>query len=454
MLRDAPAQNVDSGRPALLQAVIDAMRIPDLRYRILFTLGILIIFRFLAHVPVPGVDREALQAAFDANPILGFLDLFSGGALRNLSIAALGVYPYITASIIIQVLTPIVPSLKALSQEGDYGRQKINQYTHYLTVPLAFMQGYGQLNLLASTFTTSQGAAISGIGFGENTLNTITILTAMTAGTMLLVWMGELITEKGIGNGISLIIFAGIVTAFPGIFGQLWLLRDQLFQVLLLVAIGLVTIYLIVFFNEAQRRIPVQYGRSVFRGGRMYRQAGSSYIPLRVNSAGMIPLIFAFSLLILPAYLANFFINPGSSSIGAEIANFFANSLGPASLFYWIAVFVLVVLFTFFYTLVVFNQQNLAENLQKNGGFVPGIRPGRPTHEYLMRVLVRITWGGALFLGFIAIIPYIAGLVSGLDAATSIISSTSLLILVGVALDTMRQLEAQLLMRNYEGFIR
>lgn len=454
MLRDAPAQNVDSGRPALLQAVIDAMRIPDLRYRILFTLGILIIFRFLAHVPVPGVDREALQAAFDANPILGFLDLFSGGALRNLSIAALGVYPYITASIIIQVLTPIVPSLKALSQEGDYGRQKINQYTHYLTVPLAFMQGYGQLNLLASTFTTSQGAAISGIGFGENTLNTITILTAMTAGTMLLVWMGELITEKGIGNGISLIIFAGIVTAFPGIFGQLWLLRDQLFQVLLLVAIGLVTIYLIVFFNEAQRRIPVQYGRSVFRGGRMYRQAGSSYIPLRVNSAGMIPLIFAFSLLILPAYLANFFVNPGSSSIGAEIANFFANSLGPASLFYWIAVFLLVVLFTFFYTLVVFNQQNLAENLQKNGGFVPGIRPGRPTHEYLMRVLVRITWGGALFLGFIAIIPYIAGLVSGLDAATSIISSTSLLILVGVALDTMRQLEAQLLMRNYEGFIR
>ena len=395
MLRDAPAQNVDSGRPALLQAVIDAMRIPDLRYRILFTLGILIIFRFLAHVPVPGVDREALQAAFDANPILGFLDLFSGGALRNLSIAALGVYPYITASIIIQVLTPIVPSLKALSQEGDYGRQKINQYTHYLTVPLAFMQGYGQLNLLASTFTTSQGAAISGIGFGENTLNTITILTAMTAGTMLLVWMGELITEKGIGNGISLIIFAGIVTAFPGIFGQLWLLRDQLFQVLLLVAIGLVTIYLIVFFNEAQRRIPVQYGRSVFRGGRMYRQAGSSYIPLRVNSAGMIPLIFAFSLLILPAYLANFFVNPGSSSIGAEIANFFANSLGPASLFYWIAVFLLVVLFTFFYTLVVFNQQNLAENLQKNGGFVPGIRPGRPTHEYLMRVLVRITWGGA-----------------------------------------------------------
>ncbi len=454
MLRDAPAQNTDSGRPALLQAVIDAMRIPDLRYRILFTLGILIIFRFLAHVPVPGVDREALQAAFDANPILGFLDLFSGGALRNLSIAALGVYPYITASIIIQVLTPIVPSLKALSQEGDYGRQKINQYTHYLTVPLAFMQGYGQLNLLASTFTTSQGAAITGIGFGENTLNTITILTAMTAGTMLLVWMGELITEKGIGNGISLIIFAGIVTAFPGIFGQLWLLRDQLFQVLLLVAIGLVTIYLIVFFNEAQRRIPVQYGRSVFRGGRMYRQAGSSYIPLRVNSAGMIPLIFAFSLLILPAYLANFFVNPGSSSIGAEIANFFANSLGPASLFYWIAVFLLVVLFTFFYTLVVFNQQNLADNLQKNGGFVPGIRPGRPTHEYLMRVVVRITWGGALFLGFIAIIPYIAGLVSGLDAATSIISSTSLLILVGVALDTMRQLEAQLLMRNYEGFIR
>ncbi len=455
MLRDAPAQRVDSGRPALLQAVIDAMRIPDLRYRILFTLGMLIIFRFFAHVPVPGVDRAALSAAFDANPLLGFLDLFSGGALRNMSIAALGVYPYITASIIIQVLTPILPSLKALSQEGDYGRQKINQYTHYLTVPLAIMQGYGQFNLLGGALSTSQGAAITGFGFGgDNTLNTITILAALTAGTMLLVWMGELITEKGIGNGISLIIFAGIVTAFPSIFGQLWLLRDQLFQVLLLISIGLLVIYFIVFFNEAQRRIPVQYGRSVFRGGRMYRQAGSTYIPLRVNSAGMIPLIFAFSLLILPPTLASFFLNPGSSSVGAQVADFFANSLGPTSAFYWGAVFVLVVLFTFFYTLVVFNQQNLAENLQKNGGFVPGIRPGRPTHDYLMRVIIRITWGGALFLGLIAIVPYLAGLVSGLDAATSIISSTSLLILVGVALDTMRQLEAQLLMRNYEGFIR
>ncbi|MEX0762343.1 MAG: preprotein translocase subunit SecY [Dehalococcoidia bacterium] len=456
MMREGQGQQrPESGRPALLQAVIDAMRIPDLRYRILFTLGILFIFRFFAHVPVPGVDREALAAAFEANPLLGFLDIFSGGALRNLSIAALGVYPYITASIILQILTPIIPTLKALGQEGESGRQKINQYTHYLTVPIAFLQGYGQLNLFAGAFSTGAGAPISGIGFGpDNILNTLTILLAMTAGTMLLVWMGELVTEKGIGNGISLIIFAGIVSTLPQVVGQLWLLRDQAFQVLMLVAIGLAIIYLIVYFTEAQRRIPVQYGRSVFRGGRMYRQSGATHIPLRVNSAGMIPLIFAFSILILPATLASYFQDPASDGIIPRMADFFTNSLGPTSTLYWVAVFLMVVMFTFFYTLVVFNQQNLAENLQKNGGFVPGIRPGQPTRDYLMRVIIRITWGGALFLGFVAIIPFIAGIITNLEAATSIIQSTALLIMVGVALDTMRQLEAQLLMRNYEGFIR
>ena len=270
-MREAQAQRAESSRPALLQAVIDAMRIPDLRYRILFTIGILILFRFFAHVPVPGVDRDALSAAFDANPFLGILDLFSGGALRNLSIAALGVYPYITASIILQILTPIVPSLKALSQEGEAGRKTINRYTHYLTVPLAYLQGYGQLNLFSSSFGVG---ALSGIGLGGGELiNTVSILTAMTAGTLLLVWMGELITEKGIGNGISLIIFAGIVSTMPQVVGQIWLIRDQAFQVAMLVTIGLAIIYMIVYFNEAQRRIPVQYGRSVFRGGRMYRQA-------------------------------------------------------------------------------------------------------------------------------------------------------------------------------------
>jgi preprotein translocase subunit SecY len=455
MTTGAQAQREESARPALLQAVIDAMRIPDLRFRILFTLGILVIFRFMAHVPVPGVDRDALKAAFDANPVLGFLDIFSGGALRNLSVVALGVYPYITASIIIQVLTPVIPHLKGLQQEGEYGRQRINQYTHYLTVPIAFLQAYAQLNLLSSAFGTGT-SAIVGFGFSDNFLSTLAILISMTAGTMLLVWLGELITEKGIGNGVSIIIFGGIVANMPNIAGQLYLQRDRPFDVGMILVLGLAIIFMIVFFTEAQRRIPVQYGRSVFRGGRMYRQAGSTHIPLRVNSAGMIPLIFAFSILILPSTVASYFQNPGSDSFGARIADFFTNTLGPTGTAYWILAFLFVVVFTFFYTLIVFNQQNLADNLQKNGGFIPGIRPGRPTHDYLMRVIIRITWGGALFLGIVAIMPWIIGLITDIDqqSATSIISSTSLLIMVGVALDTMRQLEAQLLMRNYEGFIR
>lgn len=446
-------QRVESTRPALLQAVIDAMRIPDLRFRILFTLGILIVFRFMAHVPVPGVNREALQAAFDANPVLGFLDIFSGGALRNLSVVALGVYPYITASIIVQVLTPVVPHLKALGQEGEFGRQKMNQYTHYLTVPIAFLQAWAQLNLFSGAFGTGD-QAIQGFGFSSNFLNTLTILLTMTAGTVVLVWMGELITEKGIGNGVSIIIFGGIVANMPNIAGQIWLLRDQVFQVSMLIAFGLLIIYMIVVFTEAQRRVPVQYGRSVFRGGRMYRQAGSTHIPLRVNSAGMIPLIFAFSILILPSTIASYLRSPGSDSFLSKLTDFFANTLGPQGNAYWGLAFVLVLGFSFFYTLVVFNQQNLAENLQKNGGFVPGIRPGKPTHDYLMRVIFRITWAGAIFLALIAIMPFIIGKATNLQAATTLISSTSLLIMVGVALDTMRQLEAQLLMRNYEGFVR
>ncbi|MBI4220435.1 MAG: preprotein translocase subunit SecY, partial [Chloroflexi bacterium] len=326
---------------------------------------------------------------------------------------------------------------------------------HWLTVPIAFFQGYGQLTFLQGGLASAQGGAIRGIGLsGDTFLPTLAILLSFVAGTMFLVWLGELITEKGIGNGLSIIIFGGIVATLPQIVGQGLLLRDQIFSLVLLTVIGLGIVYLIVFFNEAQRRIPVQYGRSVFRGGRMYRQAGATHIPLRVNSAGMIPLIFAFSILILPPTVASYLVDPGSTSVVSRAASFVVNALSPTGASYWVLVAILVVVFAFFYTLVVFNQQNLAENLQKNGGFIPGIRPGRPTHEYLFRVLMRITWGGALFLGFVAIIPFVAGKVTDLQAATSIISSTSLLIMVGVALDTMRQLEAQLLMRNYEGFLR
>lgn len=455
MVQGVQASSTETGRPALLQAVMDAMRVPDLRFRILFTLGMLVIYRFAANVPVPGVDRDALAAAFENNALLGFFDLFSGGALRNLSVAALGVYPYITASIIMQILTTVIPSIKELSQEGEFGRQKINQYTHYLAVPIAFLQGWGQLTFLQSGVGGAGGSAISGIGLsGSTIIPTLAILVSFTAGTLFLVWLGELITEKGIGNGLSLIIFGGIVSTLPSVVGQGWLLRDQVFELGSLVLLGLGIVYLIVYFNEAQRRIPVQYGRSVFRGGRMYRQAGSTHIPLRVNSAGMIPLIFAFSLLILPTTLASYFVDPASTSFISTTAAFLVNNFNPASGFYWIFVFFLVFIFAFGYTLVVFNQQNLAENLQKNGGFIPGIRPGRPTHDYLMRVMLRITWGGALFLGFIAIVPWFAQQVTDLPTATSLLSSTSLLIMVGVALDTMRQLESQLLMRNYEGFLR
>ena len=445
MGRQAQSSRSDQlSRPQLIQSMLDAMKVPDLRYKILFTFAMLLIFRFVAHVPVPGVDTQALSQAFRDQALLGFLDLFSGGALANLSVAALGVYPYITASIVMQILTPVMPGLKELSQEGEFGRQKINQYTHFLTVPIAFMQGWGQLTLLRSS------GVLPGVDFGLN-LHTFAMMLSLVAGTMFLVWLGELITERGLGNGVSLIIFGGIVAGLPQMLGRGFLENDYVSTLIMLGVIGFALIYIIVFFNEAQRRVPVQYGRSVFRGGRMQRQSGSSFLPIRVNTAGMIPLIFAFSIIILPGTIASYFNDPLDDGFLNSIASFFASTLDPSNLPYWIAVFILVVMFTFFYTLVIFQQQNLAETLQRNGGFIPGIRPGLPTQEYLNRVIIRITWGGALFLGGIAIVPYFVSELTGIQALT--LSSTSLLIMVGVALDTMRQLESQLLMRNYEGFL-
>ncbi len=431
--------------PRLIQAAIDAFSLPDLRAKILFTLAILALYRFAAQIPLPGIDSAQLDILFDSNQLLGFLDLFSGGALRRMSIVALGVFPYITASIVIQLLTPVVPQLQELSREGDAGRVKLSRFTHWLTVPIALAQGYGQLVLL------EQSNVLGPIGFtGDAVLPTLAALFSVVAGTMFLVWLGELITEKGIGNGISLIIFAGIVAGFPGLLSQGFLDRDNVLGIGFFALIGVLIIALIVMFNEAHRRIPVQYGRSIFRGGRMYRQSGATYLPLRINSAGMIPLIFAFSVVILPGTVATYFAT-NSGWVG-EVARFFADLLVPTAPLYWVMVFILVVIFTFFYTLVVFNQQQLAENLQRNGGFVLGIRPGKPTQDYLNRVIVRITLGGALFLGFIAIVPYLASLITDVQAIS--LSSTSLLIMVGVGLDTLRQLEAQLMMRNYEGFLR
>ena len=459
-MRNTANTSSESGRPSLVHAVIDAFRIPDLRSRILFTLAILVLFRFLAHVPVPGVDRSLFGTLFQQNPILGFLDLFSGGGLRNFSIVALGVFPYITASIVIPLMIPVIPRLQAISREGEGGRQRISQITHWLTLPIAILQGYGQLLMLQGTGVLDLGDGTGSL-FGSNTVVVLSIIISIAAGTMFLVWLGELVTEKGIGNGISIIIFGGIVASLPTIIGQGYLQRDDMGGLLLIGVIALLLIYLIVLFNEAQRRIPVQYGKSVFRGGKMYRQTGSTFLPLRINSAGMIPLIFAFSILVLPSTVASYLADPTSSSFIPRAATFMFNVFNPGSPVYWILVFALVVAFAFFYTMITFQQQNLGDNLQKNGGFIPGIRPGKSTQDYLNRVILRITWGGAIFLGFIAVVPFVATLFMGDGAmgssggATStLLSSTSLLIMVGVALDTMRQLESQLLMRQYEGFMK
>lgn len=452
-------------RPRLLQAVFDAIAQADIRKKLLFTAMVLVIFRFIAHIPIPGVDPRLLEDAFQQSQLLGLFNLFSGGALRRLSIASLGVYPYITASIIMQLVSPLFPALANLSQEGEQGRNRRELYQHWMTVPLAFVQGYAQLVILRQQVEAFASGSADQVMFnpsftGPDALPTITALFVLTAGTMFLVWLGELITENGIGNGISVIIFGGIVSGMPGLVNQIFNSTIGFFGILLLAVLSVALVVAIVFMQEATRRVPVQYAKSVYRAGKMYRQSGQSHIPLRVNSAGMIPLIFAFSIVILPVTIAQFVLDSSTTPWIRDVASFFTQTFGPgvgrggsgASPGFYLLVFGLVVLFSFFYTLVVFQQQNLAENLQKQGGFVPGIRPGRPTHEYIMRVLVRITWAGALFLGIVAIIPYLV--TNWFDITSLTVSSTGMLIVVGVVLDTMKQLEAQLLMRNYEGFIR
>ncbi len=446
-------------RPQLLQAAFNALFQADIRDKLLFTFAMLVIFRFTANLPVPGTNPDVLDQIFRDSTILGFMNIFSGGALQNMSVAAMGVYPYITSSIVMQLMVPLVPALQALSREGEQGRRQIQIYTHWMTVPMALVQSYGQLVLIQSQ---PGGGGISGIGLtGGEALTTLSIMITMTAGTMFLVWLGELISERGIGNGISILIFAGIIAGLPQyVAGTLYTgTGDTVETTILLGALTLGLVYVIVIFQEAQRRIPVQYSRSVFRSGRMYRQSGQTHIPLRVNTVGMIPLIFAFSVIIFPAYVGSIFATSDNDFI-ASAAGWVQGVFDPGNWGYWAFLFVTVVVFTFFYTLVIFQQQNLAENLQRQGGFIPGIRPGRPTEEYINRVLMRITWGGAFFLGFIAVAPFIFAAIvgggfslQGRSAAFGI-TSTGLIIVVGVVLDTMRQIEAQLLMRQYEGFIR
>ena len=430
-------------KPRLLQAMVDAFSLPDLRRRILITLGILVIFRFVAHVPLPGVDPDALSALFERNALLGMLDLFSGGAMRYFSVAAMGVYPYITASIVMQLMVPVIPQLQALSREGEAGRNKINLITHWLTVPLAGLSGYGQLIYLQREGVVSSAAPLA----------TVAMVLSMIAGTMFLIWLGELITEYGIGNGISIIIFGGIVAGIPTMIGQGFLAKGQFGGLALYVLIALATTVFIVIFTEAHRRIPVQYARSVFRSGRMYRQAGSTYIPLRVNTAGMILLIFAMSLVVFPGVVASYFANPAEPNIADFIMRLFDPGAAlPMGLFYWGAYFLLTVAFAFFYTMIIFEQQNLPGTLQQQGGFVPGLRPGKNTADYLNGVIRHITWAGAIFLGLIAIMPFAAREITNVQVIQ--LSSMGMLIVVGVVLDTMKQLEAQLVLRRYEGFIK
>jgi preprotein translocase subunit SecY len=434
-------------RPRLIQAMLDAFRLPDLRRRILFTAAMLVVFRLIAHVPLPGVDPVKLGEIFQQNALLGMLDMFSGGAMRNFSVAAMGVYPYITATIIMTLMTPVIPRLQMMSQEGEAGRNKINRISHWLVVPLAGISGYGQLVLMQR-----QGVIAS-----AEALPTVAMVLSLIAGTIFLVWIGELITEYGIGNGISIIIFGGIVAGYWQMIGSGGLAwgGGQEWGVITYVLIALLTILLIVIFTEAHRRIPVQYARTTFRGGRMYRQSGGTHIPLRVNSAGMIPLIFAMSLVLFPGMIASYFANP--SGVDPNLANhiqniFNPNAPMPLALFYWGLYFVLVIAFAFFYTMVIFQQQDLPGTLQRQGGFIPGIRPGKNTSSYLNHVITRITAVGAFFLAFVAIIPFLAREVS--DVQVIQLSSMGLLIVVGVVLDTMKQMEAQLTMRRYEGFIK
>lgn len=439
----------------MIEAMRNAFRLPDLRRKLLYTLLILIIYQFAAHVTVPGVNRKALDQLFqqDSSGFLSVLNLLSGGAVSNFSVIANGVYPYITASIILQLLVPIIPQLEAIQKEPG-GQKKIDRYTYFLSIPMAALQSIGQVNIFQTQVNRVENATlIPGFGFGSgsNVLTTVAVVATMTAGTMFAIWLGNLITEQGIGNGISVIIFAGIVSRVPANLYQL-LQTNFMFNLVVFVLLILITVVVIVVIQEGTRRIPVQYGKRV-RGRKMYG-GGTTYIPLKVNTAGMIPLIFAQSIVTFPGIVAGFF----SGTTAQRVQNTFSNQTG---FIYWFLYFWLVVGFTYFYTGVMIQNQNLGENLQKNGGFIPGIRPGRRTQDYINRIVNRITLVGALFLGAVAILPGIMQVVqrwvlgpasTGRNPAL-VISSAGLIIVVGVVIDTMRQLEAQLTMRNYDGFM-
>ncbi|MBI2552317.1 preprotein translocase subunit SecY [Candidatus Uhrbacteria bacterium] len=422
----------------ILSTIIRIWRLKDLRRSILYVVAMLFIFRLAAHIPIPGVNTENLQAFFRSNAILGLLNVFSGGTMESFSVVALGVAPYITSSIIFQLLAMVVPQLEALQKEGEAGRQKINQWTRYAAVPLAALQGFGLITLLRQS-------PIQIIGILTPQAYIITILT-LTAGTMFLMWIGELITERKVGNGISLLIFAGIIAGLPTAAQQVLVSFDptQALNFALFAALSLTTVVGVVLITQAQRNIPVSYARRV-RGMKMYGGV-DTHLPLKVNMAGVIPIIFAISIVLFPPMIAQFFLQASNLTVvrlAQWVVNFFQNNL-----VYGILYFILVFIFTYFYTAVVFHPGQIAENLQKQGGFVPGIRPGKPTAAYLQYVTSRVILVGALFLAVIAVLPLAMQRLTGLQALA--IGGTSVLIVVSVVIETLTQIEAQLTMHEYE----
>jgi preprotein translocase subunit SecY len=423
----------------VLATILKSFTVADIRKKLAFTAALLALYRFGAHVPVPSVNAEAIESIqdnFSGSSILGFLNVFTGGGLSQFALFALGIMPYITASIILQLLTVVVPSLEKLQKEGEVGQQRITQYTRYLTVGLAFGQAIGYVFLFRS-FSDSAGQDVVE-NFGPGTV--FVIVTCLTAGCVLVMWLGELITQRGIGNGISLMIFASIVSGLPQGVQAWWTSPDPVFKVMMpFLALGVIAA--ICFVQEGQRRIPIQYAKRVI--GRRMSGGGQTYLPLRVNMAGVIPVIFAASLMAFPPTIGQLINTNGAQS--------FSNFFSPNGWAYIVGETIFIILFTYFYTAVTFNPVDQADNLKKYGGFIPGVRPGRPTAEFLDRVLARLTFPGALYLAAVAALPTI---LINQTAANFYFGGTSLLIVVGVALDTMKQLEAQLMMRNYEGFLK
>ncbi len=418
-----------------------AWRVKEIRNGFLFVLGAMVLFRVIAHIPLPGVDVIALRNFFQANQVLGLLNLFSGGTISSFSVIALGVAPYITASIIFQLLAMIIPSLEAIQKEGESGQQRINQWTRYLTVPLAILQSFGLLSLLRG----SQFQILT----KTDPLHLVAVIATVTAGTVFLMWLGELISEKKVGNGISLLIFAGILAGLPKQVSQVLAVFDQsqLFIWVLYAAVAILMIAGVVYVTEAQRNVPVQYARQV-RGQGVLSGGIASNLPLRVNMAGVIPIIFAISILLFPSVIAQFFVTARTPWV-ASAAHWVINILQNQTV-YGAAYFILVCAFTYFYTAVVFHPDKIAENLQKQGGFIPGIRPGKPTSEYLSAVINRLNLFGAGFLGLIAVLPLIAQGAAGTRLFA--VGGTSLLIVVSVIIESVKQVESQITMHEYDAY--